>query len=92
MDSIPFDLVLMDCQMPVLDGYEATRRWRTREERTGSHIPILAMTANALTGDREKCLNAGMDDYMSKPVVSEDMYAKIASWLVKSNAVSLAAD
>ena len=50
------------------------------------------MTANALIGDREKCLAAGMDDYMSKPVVSEEMYAKIAYWLVRSNAVSLARD
>jgi len=84
LDSIPFDLVLMDCQMPTLDGYETTRRWRNRERRSGQHIPILAMTANALEGDREKCLEAGMDDYMSKPVVSERLYMKIAHWLLKT--------
>jgi signal transduction histidine kinase/DNA-binding response OmpR family regulator len=87
MDSMRFDLVLMDCQMPVLDGYEATRRWRNSEHRTGGHLPILAMTANALTGDREKCLAAGMDDYMSKPVISEEMYSKIAYWLAKSKSM-----
>jgi len=84
LDSLPFDLVLMDCQMPVLDGYEATRRWRNRERHTGAHLPILAMTANAMEGDREKCLQAGMDDYMAKPVVSEEMYTKIAHWLLKT--------
>ena len=83
LDRIPFDLVLMDCQMPVIDGYEATRRWRNKERRTGGHLPILAMTANAMRGDRERCLAAGMDDYMAKPVVSKEMYSKIAYWLVK---------
>ncbi len=84
LDSLPFDLVLMDCQMPVMDGYEATRRWRNRERRRGRHLPILAMTANAMEGDREKCLAAGMDDYMAKPVVSEEMYDKIAHWLLQT--------
>ncbi len=85
LDRIPFDLVLMDCQMPLIDGYEATRRWRNKESRTGGHLPILAMTANAMQGDRERCLAAGMDDYMAKPVVSKVMYAKIAQWLVKES-------
>ena len=78
---LPFDLILMDCQMPILDGYGATRAIRQREARSGEHIPIIAMTANAMEGDRERCLAAGMDDYITKPVVSEQLYTKLAHWL-----------
>ena len=68
-----FDLILMDVQMPEMDGFEATRQIRELEEATGSHVTIAAMTAHAMAGDRERCLAAGMDDYVSKPLRKEDL-------------------
>lgn len=74
------DLVLMDCQMPVMDGYQATEQWR-RLEAEQSHIPIIGLTANALSGDKEKCLSAGMDDYLTKPIELNKFHQKINQWL-----------
>ncbi len=72
-----FDLILMDCQMPVMDGYQATQKIRYYEETTGEHRLIIAMTANAMTGDRERCLDAGMDSYISKPIRPADLLRAI---------------
>jgi CheY-like chemotaxis protein len=71
-----FDLILMDVQMPEMDGFEANAKIRD-QETPGNHIPIIAMTAHALVGDRERCLAAGMDDYVSKPINSTDLFAAI---------------
>ncbi len=77
---ISYDLVLMDCQMPEMDGYIATGAIREQEATTGIHIPIIAMTANAMTGDRERCLQAGMDDYISKPIKSDQLLEVLRVW------------
>ena len=73
----PFDLILMDLQMPEMGGMDATAAIRAREVSTGAHIPIVAMTAHAMTGDRERCLEGGMDGYVSKPITPELLYATV---------------
>lgn len=78
-----YDLVLMDCQMPEMDGFQATQRIRKAEAITGTHIPIVALTANAMQGDRERCIGAGMDDYVSKPVSPSDLLTVLERWIGK---------
>jgi signal transduction histidine kinase/CheY-like chemotaxis protein len=79
-----FDLILMDIQMPDMDGYEATDDIRTRERNTGGHVPIVAMTAHAMQGDRERCLSAGMDDYIAKPIHLKDLLEMVERYVPKS--------
>ena len=81
LDRLPYDLILMDCQMPVMDGFEATRRLRKTD---GPRLPVIAMTANAIRGDRERCLDAGMDDYLPKPVRISELKAMMRRWLPAS--------
>jgi signal transduction histidine kinase/ActR/RegA family two-component response regulator len=80
LSKTDYALVLMDCSMPVMDGFEATRRIRELEAQRGGHVPIVALTANAMPGDRERCLEAGMDGYLAKPVTTEQLVAKIGAF------------
>jgi two-component system, sensor histidine kinase and response regulator len=81
LERIPYDLIFMDVQMPEMDGFEATAAIRRKEREKGGHIPIIAMTAHAMKGDRERCLEAGMDDYLSKPIQPQGLIDAIARWL-----------
>ena len=84
--ATPYDLIFMDVQMPVMDGFEATAAIRRRELRTRDHVPIVAMTANARGEDRDACIAAGMDDYVAKPVALADLRRIVDRWLPSSSA------
>ena len=88
MSRKKFDVVLMDVQMPEVDGFEATRRIREIEAVSGQRTPIVAMTAHAMTGDRDRCLAGGMDDYLSKPVQREELF-RVLAWVESQQAPSV---
>ena len=85
---MPYDLIFMDCQMPEMDGYEATGAIR-RQEPAGSRVPVVALTANAMQGDRERCLEAGMDDYLSKPIKPDALRGMLTKWGAGQAAASI---
>ena len=85
LEILDYDLVLMDCQMPEMDGYEATAAVRSPHSKVlNHHVPIIAMTANAMREDRDNCLEAGMDDYMSKPVKKDIVSKMLEKWLAET--------
>lgn len=87
MSRVDYALILMDGQMPVMDGFETTRRIRANEQKTSVHIPIIAMTANASEEDRQQCLSVGMDDFIAKPFKSAELHRKVEKWLGRDNSM-----
>jgi CheY-like chemotaxis protein len=83
----PFDVILMDVQMPEMDGFEATGLIRQQEKISGQRIPIIALTAHALTGYEERCLNAGMDSYVTKPIQAQQLFQAIEGVIAKGRAM-----
>jgi CheY-like chemotaxis protein/HPt (histidine-containing phosphotransfer) domain-containing protein len=89
LETLPYDLVLMDVQMPEMNGYEATQQIRNPKSTVRNHqIPIIAMTAGAMQGDREKCLEAGMNDYVSKPIFPQALAEALDRWLPRETAAA----
>jgi len=88
LEQSNFDIILMDIQMPVMDGLEATAIIREIEKGTGKHIPIIGITAYSVKADKEKCISAGMDDYLAKPFIKEEFYNMIEKYLTKTNGIS----
>jgi CheY-like chemotaxis protein len=88
LETQSFDIVLMDVQMPVMDGFQATAAIREKEKTTGSHLRIIAMTAHSMKGDKERCLAAGMDGYVSKPISTEELFETIEDATVVPVAVN----
>ncbi len=89
LEEQAFDVVLMDVQMPDMDGFEATAAIRGKEKMTGAHIPIIAMTAHSMSGDRERCLKAGMDNYVSKPIDAGELFEALETTLSRTRVLSI---
>jgi len=85
LEDRPYDLVLMDCQMPEMDGFEATRTIRKSRSVIDAAVPIIALTASVLTADREECLAAGMNDFLTKPINPQALAETLEKWLPKSD-------
>ena len=88
LEAQPVDLIMMDCQMPYMDGFETTRRIRS-SNAVYSNVPIIAVTANALTSDSARCLNAGMNDYIKKPINRDIIESKVKRWLYPGELAAL---